>query len=113
MKTYLKIKIKSLAAESRIIRQEEKKWRGGHPMRISLWEHRIKIVRAEARASLLAYGFLRGRKIWTIETSGKLPPAIWARARQIAVRFSSEKEAVTRMRFEDWTAEQPAVTQAA
>ena len=54
---YLKIKIKSLAAEARIIRKEEQK---NTYFRIGLKDHRVGVVRIEARHSLLAYNFLRG-----------------------------------------------------
>ncbi len=107
MKTHLKIKIKSLAAESRIIRLEEKKWRGGHPMRISLWDHRVKAVRNEARAALLAYGFLRGRTYRQVEPHGTPPVAILVRAKDIAYRFLVKDKAdkhgnEMRARFDRW-----------
>jgi hypothetical protein len=61
----LKIKIKSLAAEARIIHQEERKvkkqYPHGHPLREQMYLHRIREVREECRASLLAYNFIRGR----------------------------------------------------
>jgi len=59
---YLKVKIKSLATEAKIIRQEERKARErrDRTLRIGLAGHRRGIVRHEARHSLLAYGFLRG-----------------------------------------------------
>lgn len=86
-KRFLKVKIKSLAAEARIIKNEERKLktvkvevpvkdRAGNVLRQkivrklaarkqlqfnSLREHRVGVVRAEARNSLIAYAFLRGR----------------------------------------------------
>jgi hypothetical protein len=84
-KTYLKIKIISLAAEAAIIRAEERKWprerdiskelrsepehRARWETRTGLRDHRTGIVRREARASLLAYGFLRGRAYRQIEAN--------------------------------------------
>lgn len=89
--THLKIKIKNLADEARIIRHEEKKAleHGSACLRKSrdlgeksfsetatpfseyaiahyrtyrgLYDHRTGIVRDVARVNLLAYGFLRGR----------------------------------------------------
>ncbi len=53
MKTYLKIKISSLAAEARIIRREEQRWPGDHQIRTGLHEHRVIDVRREARSALL------------------------------------------------------------
>lgn len=54
---YLKIKLKSLAAEAKIIRREEKK---GGEFREGLYRHRIDVVRHEARHTILAYNFIRG-----------------------------------------------------
>lgn len=76
---YLKVKIKSLAEEAKIIRAMEKKatkrnWthvepRLGYEFKIAngLHYHRTHDVRNEARASQLAYGFLRGKKYATLE----------------------------------------------
>lgn len=66
-KTYLKIKIMSLAAEAKIIRREEHRWPGASDIRCGLHLHRVNNVRGEARASLLAYGFLRGRSYAAVE----------------------------------------------
>lgn len=93
--TYLKIKIKSLAAESKIIRREE----NGKPVRLfadiprksllrverkqlraerqkhrhnewyGLHRHRIFDVRQESRVAFIAYGFLRGRAYKEIENN--------------------------------------------
>lgn len=66
--TYLKVKIKSLAEEAKIIRKEELKARGYNPeLRRGLYEHRIKPVGSESRAAFIAYGFLRGKKYSEIE----------------------------------------------
>lgn len=70
---YLRVKIKSLAAEAVIIRREERKLRTRRePTQPgSLWwglnHHRRHDVRREARAAALAYGFLRGRAYKQIE----------------------------------------------
>lgn len=73
-RVFLKIKLKSLADEARIIRAEERKSRPDH--RISsinsildeLRCHRIAVVRREARATNLAYAFIRGRKYKAVES---------------------------------------------
>lgn len=73
----LKVKIKSLAAETRIIRAEERKSLGrGRAMDAAYYpddkkkcyatyeklrHHRIEVVRREARATHLAYAFIRGK----------------------------------------------------
>lgn len=76
---YLKIKIKSLAAEARMIRQQELKTHTHHKdgsldaknieLRDSLALHRRWDVRNECRAAHIAYGFLRGRSYRQIEPS--------------------------------------------
>jgi hypothetical protein len=71
MSAELKIKIKSLAEEARIIRAEERKAkeRGASGARASLHEHRVLHVRPEQRATLIAYGYLRGRAYRQLEAS--------------------------------------------
>lgn len=79
----LKIKIKSLAAEARLIRHEENKRKRfivameakdpaatAHAREewLSVKAHRRGGVRSEARHSLLAYGFLRGRAYAQLES---------------------------------------------
>ena len=59
MSTELKIKVKSLAAEARIIRHEERKVHGMR--RWGLQHHRRTVVRDAARRSLIAYQLVRGR----------------------------------------------------
>lgn len=104
MQTYLKIKIKSLAAEARIIRHEELKTNGRRRFLsavqapaekvealngtfIGLHRHRTFDVRNEARAAQLAYGFLRQRPYRTLESKGFPPSAIRTRAMQLAIKY--------------------------
>ena len=65
----LKVKIKALAAEARIIRREERRSSGW--LRDQLASHRMVTVRNEARASLLAYGFIRGKTLAQMEPKVK------------------------------------------
>lgn len=67
----MKIKVKSLAAEAKIIRTHERQTTGAQ--RNSLAEHRRGTVRYEARHSLLAYGYLRGVPYRAMEKSSKTP----------------------------------------
>jgi len=69
MSIELKIKIKHLAEEARIIRKEEKKAkeRRDYPTLDKLHHHRIFVVRRAARETQLAYAFLRGRDYLTTE----------------------------------------------
>ncbi len=74
---YLRVKIKSLAAEARIIRTEEQRfprgWRN-NPTYFGLRNHRTFDVRREARAALLAYAYLRGRLYSSVEGGGEELP---------------------------------------
>ncbi len=58
---YLKIKIKHLAAEARIIRLEESKTYG--MVKWKLQHHRKTRVRDAARQAQFAYGIIRGRTL--------------------------------------------------
>ncbi len=80
----LKVKIKSLAAEARIIRLEE--LRSSGVTRQSLYFHRVYDVRNEARWSQLAYAFLRGRDYSQIEAknSGWVN---WDRVMKLVAKF--------------------------
>lgn len=86
MKTYIKIKIKSLADEAKIIRQEEMKFPGHYKVREGLYLHRVNCVRPECRASNLAYGFLRGRSYSEIEQNPKTKPN-WKRVQRIIEKY--------------------------
>lgn len=90
--TYLKVKIKSLAAESVIIRNMERKflgyakkcilnndgkYSGTHMDTFSgLRTHRTYDVRNESRSAQLAYGYLRGHKYRDLERTSKTEPNI-------------------------------------
>jgi len=96
MKTYLKIKIKSLAEEAKIIKREEQKWnipftidnlKTVHPLYFSLREHRINVVRRECRLSNIAYGYLRGRSYKQIENKCYEAPN-WERVAEIIRKFN-------------------------
>ena len=92
--SYLKVKIKSLAEEARIIRKEERKAKNSYHskfarkndmrphfayLRKGLREHRVGIVRTAARETLLAYGFLRGIPYKKIEPKcHPMPAHVWA-----------------------------------
>lgn len=88
----LKIKIKSLAEEARIIRADEKKLSGSK--RESLHIHRVIDVRQEQRSALLAYGFLRGRSYLRIEAKRKegKPGPNWVRIRDLIAKYGDTKQ---------------------
>lgn len=101
MLAYLKIKVVSLAAEARLIRKDEQKFkkRPGPTCREIFWglrEHRTKDVRSESRSALIAYGYLRGRAYSTIESKGKhgrRPDPDWTRIVQLIVKYGQNKDA--------------------
>ena len=84
---FLAVKIKSLAAESQLIRHDEGRYKAlSKKTKASPWTkssardawlgmkaHRRGDVRREARAALLAYGFLRGRSYRIIEQKNRNP----------------------------------------
>jgi hypothetical protein len=79
----LKVKLKSLAEEARIIRKEEKK---NKRLRYLLSEHRRGTVRLEARHTHIAYGFIRGKTYEQIEPKCKTPVE-WDRVRKMVTKY--------------------------
>ena len=67
----LRVKLKSLAAEAKIIRREEQRTHGA--LRDELAHHRRTVVRSAARHTHLAYGFIRGRTIEQMEKKSHRP----------------------------------------
>ncbi len=84
---YLKVKLKSLAEEARIIRKETKRTKL-RSIKDGLYLHRTGIVRNEARHTLLAYGFLRGRTYHKIENKAKIEPS-WDKVRKMVTKYGS------------------------
>lgn len=82
---YLKVKVKSLAAEARIIRKEEGKSKNIE-VRLGLQCHRTYDVRREARAALLAYACVRGVPYSCIEKSSKTEPS-WTRIQKLYEKY--------------------------
>ena len=102
-KVKLKIKVKSLAAEAKMIRFEEKKWPAESEERGELYSHRIFPLRREARSSFLAYGFLRGREYLQIEQPNSREPN-WNRVRDIVARFGNMDKRVAAQKLAEWSA---------
>lgn len=107
MKTYLKVKIASLAAEAKIIRAMEKKYRRsaeGSTRRRIFWglrDHRTSDVRREARSAQLAYGFLRGRTYRQIERECYSPPD-WKRVEALVVKYGGGSPADVKQKLQIW-----------
>jgi len=105
MKVYLKIKIMSLAAEARIIRNEECKWPGPSDARQGLHRHRMIDVRRESRIANLAYGFLRGRSYRALEAKCYEEPN-WQRVAELVRKYGQPGLPVDAIRkaLKDWIA---------
>lgn len=75
-RTYLKVKLKSLAAEAKIIRAEEKKAKKykNQELLSGLEWHRKDVVRSAARHTLLAYAFIRGVPYKKVEAKCEKAP---------------------------------------
>lgn len=84
----LKVKIKSLAEEARIIRLEERRSRAGSQQQSELHQHRVMDVRKEQRCSLIAYAFLRGVPLAKCEAKCRFAPD-WKRVAQIVEKFGT------------------------
>lgn len=84
-RTQLKIKIKSLAEEAKMIKKEEKK---KHPsfMLSELNQHRIFVVKKAIRESLIAYGFIRNREYSAIESNPQTPPD-WKEVERLVSKY--------------------------
>jgi hypothetical protein len=101
---YLKIKVKSLAAEATMIRKEENKAKSHYRYLAKKqgreWEyeqtvkefwglrhHRKWDVGTESRAALIAYGYLRGLQYSQIEKPDKCNSPDWSRIKRLAVKY--------------------------
>jgi len=98
MSVFLKVKIKSLAAEARIIRHEERRSTG--QLRNDLHSHRVHVVRRQARATLLAYGYARGKTYTSMEGSARSVPD-WDKVERMIKKYSQLKQPL-----EEWKDEQ-------
>lgn len=81
----LKIKLKSLAEEARIIRREESRSRF---WRDELYLHRIGIVRKAARDTHVAYAIIRGKPIPERDNSR---PLDWKAVNSMVLKYGSQQ----------------------
>jgi len=94
---HLKIKVRSLADESRSIRREANKTSGMAKWRLN--HHRTTVVREHTRYNLLAYGILRGIPYRVMERRCHEAPD-FSKVATIAKRFGASEEMIT-----SWTEE--------
>jgi hypothetical protein len=101
---FLRVKVRSLAEEARIIRHEERRakpiWRRSLTLGensapdytfFHLRNHRVFDVRREARAALLAYGFLRGKSYFAIEAKCYEEPD-WTRVAELVKKYGEPQK---------------------
>lgn len=82
----LRIKVKSLAEEARIIRREEQRTWG--VLREELHHHRVVQVRRAARSAHLAYGLIKGRTLLQMEPISRASGAQdWPAIYKMVVRY--------------------------
>jgi len=92
----LRVKLKTLAAESLIIKREMLRFRHDSPYKVSLHLHRVHDVREEARATNIAYGFLNGLAYADIEQSSYEEPK-WNRVAAMVKKYGTEGTAEERI----------------
>ncbi len=102
---FLKVKVKSLAAEARIIRREEQRCKarpadkpGRTELLLQLKAHRRDTVRREARHSLLAMGYLRGRAYRAMERTCRQDPS-WSEVERMVQKYGPPAHNAS---FKDW-----------
>jgi hypothetical protein len=109
VQSQLRVKIKSLASESRAIKHEiKRRCNRDVAAMASLSSHLDNIVRPEIRATLWFYAFLRGRELHQLERSSRSDEYVYfstyRRSQRMLVKFmegSSELPALTE-RLKNW-----------
>lgn len=86
---HLRIKIKSLVAESRIIRAEARKT--SKQRKYNLNQHRTSVVRVHTRLNLLAYGILRNIPYEVMEKKCREKPN-FMKIQKIAISFGAKED---------------------
>lgn len=103
MSIELKIKVKHLAEESRIIRKETNKAKaeGATATVNNLHNHRTQVVRPAARNTLIAYGYIRGTPYSAMEANAKTSPN-WKEVNRLINRYSDNDLTIEVLK--DWAA---------
>ena len=99
----LKVKLKSLAAEARIIRKEELKCKGKWAFHADSFRlHRTLHIRPITRATHIAYGLLRGLEYREIEPTAKRAPD-WTKVSAMVNKYSEfSKLKANRDKLNSW-----------
>jgi len=96
----LRVNVKSLAAEAKIIRDEMRR-ATSKEARDQLHEHRLTRVRPEARLAHLALAFTRGKPYKTAEANAREKPRVKDLTNKI-IRFAWTAQAEQKIR--EWLA---------
>lgn len=108
-KRFLKVKIKSLAAEAYIIRREERRAKSecrwfrhkqgqeanlmqAESVFFSLKHHRTFDIRDESRSAQVAYGYIRGKSYPNVENATPFNPPTWNRVVDLVVKYGPNKD---------------------
>ena len=84
----LRVKLKSLMEEARIIRKEERRTHGR--LRVLMHCHRVLVVRQAARDTHVAYGLIRGKTIDQIEPTRHTEPN-WKAIQKMVTQYGSSR----------------------
>lgn len=99
------MKFKSLAAEARLIRLEERRAKAKRQadLRSSLYHHRIDVVRPAARSTHLAATFLRGTPYKAAEKEPRTAPD-WKAIEKMILKYGEGDQRDLKQRFAEWKA---------
>ena len=101
MRAYLRVKLLSLAAESKIIRKEMRKYAGPTEVYQGLHLHRVHDVREESRATHIAMGFLKGLQYKQIENKCYQEPN-WKRIKTLISKYGNVNAKDLENAFDLW-----------
>lgn len=104
MIAYLRVKVKSLAAEAQIIKREERRASGD--LRAGLHNHRVHDVRGESRSAQLALAFLRGVPVTRLEGSTLTHPD-WSRVTKLVEKYGEGLVQERLQRLAEWRESHP------
>lgn len=96
----LKVKIKSLAAETKIIKKAIRQTKDV-AIKSELRGHHVHVVRREARHSQLAYAFLRGREYCQVESKCTDHPD-FKKVEDLVIRFGQSWHYLTSGSWTSW-----------
>ena len=85
---------------ARIIRREEHRYKENRPLADELHNHRVHVLRDEARFTQVAYGYLCGKPYRVIEKTAKSAPD-WIKVERMVMRYGESESCFG---FKKWLA---------